>query len=58
MSIVFVNILTSGLSETSLIKDHLIESAPHLRLFIMGLVLLVTLRFRPKGILPEKVRHA
>ena len=58
MSIVFVNILTSGLSETSLIKDHLIESAPHLRLFIMGLVLLLTLRFKPKGILPEKVRHA
>jgi len=58
MSIVFVNILTSGLSETSLIKDHLIESAPHLRLFIMGFVLLLTLRFKPRGILPEKVRHA
>ena len=58
MSIFIMNMLTSGLSETSLVKNHLIESAPHLRLFIMGLVLLITLRFKPKGLLPEKIRHA
>ena len=58
MSIFIMNMLTSGLSDTSLLKEHLVKSSPHLRLFIMGLVLLVTLRFRPKGILPEKVRHA
>ena len=56
MSIFIMNILTSGMPEVSIIKSHLIQSAPHLRLFIMGLVLLFTLRFRPKGLLPEKVR--
>ena len=58
MSIFIMNMLTSGLPDTSLLKEHLVKSSPHLRLFIMGLVLLVTLRFRPKGILPEKIRHA
>ena len=57
MSIFIMNTLTSGMSEVSIIKSHLIQSAPHLRLFIMGLVLLFTLRFRPKGLLPEKVRE-
>ena len=54
MSIFVMQLLTSSMEESSFIKSHLMESAPHLRLFIMGLVLLVTLRFRPKGILPEK----
>ena len=57
MSIFAMQLLTSSLEESSLIKSHLMESAPHLRLFIMGLVLLITLRFRPKGILPEKIRR-
>ncbi|MBI29454.1 MAG: hypothetical protein CFH21_00827 [Alphaproteobacteria bacterium MarineAlpha5_Bin11] len=57
ISIFFMNLLTSGLSESSFLKSHLTESAPHLRLFIMGFVLLLTLRFRPKGLLPEKVRR-
>jgi len=57
MSIFVMQLLTSSLEESSLIKSHLMESAPHLRLFIMGLVLLITLRFRPKGILPEKIRR-
>ena len=57
MSIYAMNILTTNLSDTNFLKNHLIQSAPHFRLFIMGLVLLVTLRFRPRGILPEKIRH-
>lgn len=58
MSVFIVSNLTSGLDANSALKQHLIESAPHLRLFLMGLVLLLVLRFSPKGILPEKVRHA
>ena len=50
--------ITSGINDTNAMKIHLIESAPHLRLFIMGFVLLLTMRFRPKGLLPEKKRYA
>ena len=57
MSIFIMKSITIGMEDSSLIKAHLMESAPHLRLFIMGLVLLITLRFKPRGILPEKIRH-
>ena len=36
------------------LKAHLIEAAPHLRLITLGLVLLLVLRFSPKGLIPEK----
>ncbi len=36
------------------LKAHLIESAPHLRLVTLGLVLLLVLRFSPRGLIPEK----
>ena len=58
IAIVLMNFVTSGMAETSALKSHLLESAPHLRLFLMGLLLLCVLRFSPKGILPEKVRHS
>ncbi|MDH3741567.1 MAG: branched-chain amino acid ABC transporter permease [Hyphomicrobiales bacterium] len=57
VSLTLMSALTSGLAEGSAVRDHLIESAPHLRLFVMGLVLLLVMRFSPKGVLPEKVRH-
>jgi branched-chain amino acid transport system permease protein len=36
------------------LKTHLIESAPHLRLVTLGVVLLLVLRFAPRGLIPEK----
>jgi len=47
---------TSWLDESNVIRIHLIENAQHMRLFFMGLVLLLVLRFSPGGILPEVVR--
>ena len=58
LSIFIMNLITSGIDDANVMKMHLLESAPHLRLFIMGFVLLITMRFRPKGILPEKTRYA
>lgn len=58
LSVFVISNMTSGLDAGSALKQHLIESAPHLRLFLMGLVLLLVMRFSPKGILPEQVRHA
>ena len=48
-----MEIATSWLSPESPLRKHLLESAAHMRLMIMGLILLLTLRFRPRGILPE-----
>jgi branched-chain amino acid transport system permease protein len=33
---------------------HLMASAPHLRPFLMGLILLLALRFSPRGLIPER----
>lgn len=45
--------LVAGLSEGPL-KSHLIDSAQHMRLLTMGVVLLLVLRFSPRGLIPEK----
>ena len=38
------------------IKIHLLENAAHIRLMFMGMILLITLRFAPKGLIPEVKR--
>ena len=50
-----INLLTSNLLETSELKIHLINSVPYFRYLMMGLGLLLMMRYRPKGILPEKI---
>ena len=50
--------LTSGLKENNQFKIHLLESIPYFRYLIMGSILLLIMRFRPKGILPEKIRYS
>lgn len=47
---------TSGMADGNALKIHLIDNAQHMRLFFMGLVLLLVMRFSPGGILPEVVR--
>ena len=47
-------ILTSGLAEDSALKLHLMDSVAHMRLLTMGLLLLLVLRFSPRGLIPEK----
>ena len=36
------------------LKTHLIDSAQHMRLVTLGIVLLLVLRFAPRGLIPEK----
>lgn len=45
--------ITAGLSDGPL-KAHLVDSAQHMRLLTMGVVLLLVLRFSPRGLIPEK----
>ncbi len=50
-----VNLTTAGLDDTHALKIHLIESVPYFRFLMMGIGLLLIMRYRPKGILPEKI---
>ncbi|GHA44862.1 branched-chain amino acid ABC transporter permease [Amylibacter ulvae] len=49
--------LTSGMAEDSGLRAHLLDSAAHMRLMTMGVILLLVLRFSPRGLLPEKTGH-
>ena len=55
IALFLINLFTSGLSETNVLKVHLIESVPYFRYLMMGMGLLLIMRYRPKGILPEKI---
>ena len=45
--------LTAGMADGAL-KSHLIDSAQHMRLLTLGVILLLVLRFSPRGLIPEK----
>ncbi|MCK0094439.1 branched-chain amino acid ABC transporter permease [Yoonia sp. F2084L] len=49
-----MNILSMGLEDGSALKDRMIDSAAHMRLLTMGVVLLLVLRFSPRGLIPER----
>jgi branched-chain amino acid transport system permease protein len=50
--------VTSGMDPNHPWREQLLDSAAHMRLITMGLILLVTLRFRPRGLLPESDQRA
>ena len=49
-----MTVATMGLDDSSALKLHLLDSVAHMRLLTMGLILLLVLRFSPRGLLPEK----
>ena len=51
-----MDVLTSGLPPTHWLRLHLLESAAHTRLMTMGVILLLVLRFSPRGLIPESRR--
>jgi branched-chain amino acid transport system permease protein len=55
IALFLINLFTSGLAETNVFKLHLIESVPYFRFLMMGVGLLLIMRYKPKGILPEKI---
>ena len=55
ISLFLIELLTSHLPETNYLKAHLINSAPYFRFLIIGIGLLLIMRYRPQGILPEKI---
>jgi len=55
IALFLINLFTIGLPEANELKIHLIESVPYFRYLMMGMGLLLIMRYRPKGILPEKI---
>ena len=55
IALFLINLFTAGMPETHALKIHLIESVPYFRYLMMGIGLLLIMRYRPKGILPEKI---
>ena len=48
--------LTVALGEDHPVREHLMEGAPHMRMVLMGAILLLALRFSPRGLIPERTR--
>ena len=55
IALFLINFFTSNLAETNALKVHLIESAPYFRFLMIGIGVLLIMRYRPQGILPEKI---
>ena len=55
MALFLINLFTSHLPETDALRVHLIESAPYFRFLLVGIGLLLIMRYRPQGIIPEKI---
>ena len=51
-----MKLVTVPLSPDSALKEHLLSSSAHMRPIVMGLVLLLVLRFAPRGLIPEEWR--
>ena len=56
MGLWLMELITSPLASDSPVRSHLMESAAHMRLVVMGLLLLLVLRFAPRGLIPEERR--
>jgi len=57
IALFLINLFTSSLPETNEIKIHLINSVPYFRYLMMGVGLLLIMRYKPSGIIPEKIER-
>ena len=55
IALFLINLFTFHLPETNAVRSHLIESAPYFRFLVIGIGLLLIMRYRPQGIIPEKI---
>ena len=54
IALFLINSFTFFLDYNNPVKLHLIESVPYFRYLMMGVGLLLVMRYRPEGLLPEK----
>ena len=48
-----MDVVTASLADDHPLRAHLLKSAAYMRLIVMGIVLLVVMRFSPRGLIPE-----
>lgn len=53
MGLFFIDTITAGLAEENALRQQLLKNAAHMRMVFMGTILLVVMRFSPKGLIPE-----
>jgi branched-chain amino acid transport system permease protein len=46
--------LTAGMTPGGFWQQHFLNAGPHIRFLLMGLILLLVLRFAPQGLIPEQ----
>ena len=49
-----MSLITSNFAPTHPIRVHLADAAPYMRPLMMGLILLLVMRFAPRGLIPER----
>ncbi|MCG6902845.1 MAG: branched-chain amino acid ABC transporter permease [Rhodobacter sp.] len=49
-----MDLITAGMADDYWLKLHLLESVAHMRLLTMGLIMVLVLRFSPRGLIPER----
>ena len=49
-----MDILTSGFADNNAFRIHMLNSAAYMRYLTLGLILVLVLRFNPRGLIPEK----
>ncbi len=49
-----MSVLTSGMDPSNPVRAQLVDAAPYMRPLMMGLILLLCLRFSPRGLIPER----
>lgn len=54
MGLALMQVLSSGLADGSALQTRMIDAAAHMRLLTMGLLMLIVLRFSPRGLIPER----
>ncbi|MHB2267835.1 branched-chain amino acid ABC transporter permease [Aliihoeflea sp. PC F10.4] len=53
-----MSVLTSPLDPSNPVRQQLVDAAPYMRPLMMGLILLLCLRFAPRGLIPERISRA
>ena len=54
MGAMLMQLITAPMADGYWLKEHLLDSVAHMRLLTMGVILLLVLRFSPRGLIPEK----
>lgn len=56
LGLALIQLMTAPMAADSALRMHLIDNAAYTRYITMGIVLLVVLRFSPRGLIPERGR--